>query len=861
MNVFTLHKKFLHLVLAGMLFLCSFQARSQSSGLDIHEIPLLVNDTLTFEFDHYSILAVPFIVKAPVNGRVFFDPRGITSYHGVKPNRIPAKYRIVYIPNPGFIGKETLEISFYKSLGNGLSVQSYKILNILVVPSFLYADDDYATTNTGQEVVVDVLSNDYGNGTYLTIADIPMVNHGTAVKVEGGKKLKFMPAAGFSGVAHLNYTICDLQGACDVATVSVSVNSPSAPAHESYFVTTGKNSPQVLFHDLGINYQVVSPPSNGTLESFDVLTYVPKKDFTGYDRVLLNNQSTGKTREIQIRVLNTPAKNLFLFDDVAYTPVDSRIDQIRLLDNDNSSNLLRNIVVVGYPNTEKGGQLVDLSSVGKGVYKYIPPAGFSGIDKFTYKASLPSGGGWESATCYIVVSNQNPVQPVFRFSTPRNTPFVIGDHLPFTNYQFTNYNNGANLGTLKFYPGLQSVSSQHGQSFSGYNQLVYEPRKDVVGADVFEFNYCAGDQIVNCPLVKVEIEVVDYPQLSGTGACAGSDCVWTGDANNDGAVDVRDILPLGLMMGTVGKTRSNSQLEWYGQYSADWSDYNNNLGYNLKHVDIDGNGIINSSDTVAIRKFYGKYHNLTPEPTGSIKKLPFYIEEPEFTTIQPGDVLYAPIKLGTSSTPAIDAYGLSFGIDYDPALFKSVKVIFNDKSFMSYNAPVLTLTHAPFPGKLEAAYTRTNGKSANGYGVIGAVEFIVIDDIIGGRLNSNQTKIQLYSKGLIDASGTSSSLDGNSLLLKLDLGAASDNAEFADKLVVYPNPASTHVDVHINGSGNLMERVMLFDMLGKVVYDSGKTSFKRTSLDVNDLASGLYTLKAFSNGNVLASKLEVINRD
>ncbi len=858
MNVLKLHKKLLHLVLSGVLCLSVSNLTAQTTGLDIHDLTLLVNDTLRFDFTHYHVTLAPKIEKAPVNGVAYFDPKSINGNYGVK--GYPAPNRIVYIPKQGYLGPETIEVFYYRSLGNGLSVSAYKVINITVVPSYLIAEDDYAITTIGKEVVIDVLKNDFGSGTNLTIADIPNVNHGTAFEVDGGKRLQFKPNPGFVGVAHLNYTICDAQGSCDVATVSITVNSTNPPTRDSIFVSTGKNGPQVLFHDLGEDFVISKAPTNGQLEDLDILTYVPNSDFIGTDEVILTNHANNFNRIIQIKVIDTPKKNTFLFDDIGYTPKGELIEQINLLANDKGGNQLQNVSVIGFPNTQKGGRLVAVSSLGKGVYQYIPPPGFEGIDQFRYKATPPNSGAWETATCRIVVSNQNPANAVYRFRTPKNTPFVIGDHLPFTGYQFTNYKNGSNLGSVQFYPGLQTVASKYGQLFSGYNQLVYEPRRDVIGSDVFEFNYCAGEQTTGCPLVKVEIEIVEIPGQADAVLCAGSDCVWTGDANKDGAVDVRDILPIGLLMGTVGNSRPNASLSWYGQYSGNWIDFNTNLAFNAKHIDADGNGIINAQDTTAIRQFYGKYHNLTPEFVGNIHQLPFYIEEPTFTTIKPGDVLYAPIRLGNSAKPAIDAYGLTFGLDYDPALFKSVKVIFNDKSFMTYNSPILYMTHEPYPGKLEAGYTRTSGKSANGYGVIGAVEFIVIDDIIGTRFNKGETKVNIHTTGLMDAGGTTHVLNQNSLTFNFDFGQSKKGNQVSKgiRIQAYPNPTSNYLNVSLNGGSNEMDKVLIFDMLGKQVYDSGVIAAKLSTIDVSNLASGIYTLKVTSNGTTINSKIEVL---
>ncbi|MFQ5448899.1 MAG: T9SS type A sorting domain-containing protein, partial [Saprospiraceae bacterium] len=276
----------------------------------------------------------------------------------------------------------------------------------------------------------------------------------------------------------------------------------------------------------------------------------------------------------------------------------------------------------------------------------------------------------------------------------------------------------------------------------------------------------------------------------------------------------------------------------------------------------DGNGIVSAADTSAIKEFYGKNHNLTPVATGAIEALPFYIEQPDFSNIEPGDTLYAPIHLGNDSIPALDAYGLTFEIEFDPTLFEAVNVFFNESSWVSYNSPVLSMTYKPVNGKVDAGITRTSGVAASGYGVIGVVEFIVIDDIIGNRLNSNTTTVNLRSLGMMNGSGQTLNLNGNSITFHLILNEDAQNSAGVSnhQLVVFPNPSSDVVNVHLNGVHNKMDRVVLYSIVGNVVYDSGTLNAKSVQLNVSDLSQGMYLMKVWSNGTVLNSKVEVIKR-
>jgi len=365
-------------------------------------------------------------------------------------------------------------------------------------------------------------------------------------------------------------------------------------------------------------------------------------------------------------------------------------------------------------------------------------------------------------------------------------------------------------------------------------------------------------------LIKLVIDIVDVSAPVDT-LCAGGGCVWAGDANNDGVVNINDLLPIGLCMGEVGSSRPNPALEWYGQYGDNWNSLSDANNFDVKHVDTDGDGIIEALDTVALCQFYGKRHNLTPESVGTLKNLPFFIEEPDFTNIQPGDVILANIHLGNDQFPAIDAYGLTFQLGYDPAIFSSVNVSFKDDSWMAYDSPVLGLAQKPFDGIVDAGYTRTSGVSASGYGIIGTAEFIVIDDINGGRLNNDTTTIKLTPFGLMNSAGQNSVLNSSSITLKLDIGQEDSitNEEETtsideSQLKVYPNPVKDALNVHLNGLGNEVERVAVYSVIGQQVYDSGSLQTKHTQVDVSGLTQGIYVMKVFTNKGMLNKKFEVV---
>ncbi len=71
--------------------------------------------------------------------------------------------------------------------------------------------------------------------------------------------------------------------------------------------------------------------------------------------------------------------------------------------------------------------------------------------------------------------------------------------------------------------------------------------------------------------------------------------VYPGDANNDGTVDVRDVLPLGLYYGKSGPSRAGASLSWGAQTVAfGWSPDA------AAYADCNGDGVVNAADVAGI---------------------------------------------------------------------------------------------------------------------------------------------------------------------------------------------------------------------------------------------------------------------
>ncbi len=88
-----------------------------------------------------------------------------------------------------------------------------------------------------------------------------------------------------------------------------------------------------------------------------------------------------------------------------------------------------------------------------------------------------------------------------------------------------------------------------------------------------------------------------------------TDCVWPGDTNQDGIVNGMDLFPIGIAMGKdvalQGAARPLINATWQPFSVEDWpSTFLNNTNY--KHLDCDGNGILNEQDVVVVTRLWTK---------------------------------------------------------------------------------------------------------------------------------------------------------------------------------------------------------------------------------------------------------------
>lgn len=756
------------------------------------------------------------------------------------------QYEFTYFNNPGFVGVDTVQFNFFVSPGNIV----HSIVYIDVVPSIIEATNDFTTTAVDQFIEINVLDNDFSSMNVLNLTSIPVVSNGFAF-ILPDSSIYFQPDPGFVGFGSLNYVVCDSIDNCATGTLTVSVTDGNVPtANDSIYVNTLQDNPLTI--PLGYEgYEIVSNATSGNamIESGGVVTYTPNDGFVGADAFLIKKLFGSQYiyRDIFIDVLPIPNTNTVAFDDFGYTPINTDLE-INVTNNDIG---IFNIKTFTQPQFGEGV----VTKINGDVLKFSPTADFTGSAEFTYNVKN-NGGFSETATVTVVVDDQEPQDEPFELYTNKNTPLILYYDIPIEYAQF-NVQNDPNHGNLIYYDQDTTILVDS-QSIDVNNVMVYYPDIDFTGDDEFEINYCIT---VNgsCYLTKIIVHVLDV----GATLCAAQDCVWPGDANNDGIANMLDLLQLGRAVGEFGLARTAPTLDWYGQFANEWGKSSFGTNLDIKHADADGNGQVNEDDIIGLDLSYNLTHTVHPEINPFEKTYPILLVPTTVGPYQAGDLVSFELRLGAPGNEAVNMYGFSYAFEYnsnfvDPS---SIVIDYDENSWLytNNNSPILSLTkNLELLERVDVGVTRTNGYSVSGHGRVATVSFTIEDDI-QIKANNRFLNIDIELNNIIgqDDNGEYFQLPDFKTEVMYDTGGLDDITTNED-LILFPNPTDQFLSIHLNGE-ELMTDVTIYSITGMEMFSIDNVQWERAQLDVSKYAEGMYILKAnISDGSVLQKKFQVI---
>ncbi len=371
----------------------------------------------------------------------------------------PSDDTLLYTPNAGFVGHDTLTYTIADANGDAATAA----VSVTVSNAPPVAADDNTLTQIDTPVSLAVTANDTDSDGTVDAATVDLdpstagqqttftiAGQGT-MTVDGSGTVTFTPQAGFTGIVAVAYTVNDeTGGTSNTATISLRVNAPSVAVDDNLVtpVNTAITS-DLLGNDSDSDGTIdvatvdLDPSTAGQQTTFAVagqgtfsvdaagmVTFTPEPGFIGMVTAAYtvndNDGGISNTATIMVEVRPGPAAN----DDSALTILNIPVT-LDVTVNDIASDNPLNLASVDLdPNT--AGQQTTFAVVAEGVYSvdgtgnvtFTPEIGFAGTAMMIYTISDTIGTESNTATISILV-NIPPVAMTDSDITQVDTPFTV----------------------------------------------------------------------------------------------------------------------------------------------------------------------------------------------------------------------------------------------------------------------------------------------------------------------------------------------------------------------------------------------------------------------------------------------------
>lgn len=103
---------------------------------------------------------------------------------------------------------------------------------------------------------------------------------------------------------------------------------------------------------------------------------------------------------------------------------------------------------------------------------------------------------------------------------------------------------------------------------------------------------------------------------------------------------------------------------------------------------------------------------------------------------------------------------------------------------------------------------------------------------------------------------TASGYETSRVTLTVEDQTGIDNPANNDKITIFPNPCQNTFRISLGDNTNI-DRLVMYDLYGKVILDSQEQSVINKDIDVSDQPTGIYFVKVFAGRDLLVSKVVI----
>jgi len=488
------------------------------------------------------------ITSDPSNGSVVVNPDG----------------SVTYTPDPDYTGSDSYEYQVCDT--NGLCDTATVTIDVTAVNDAPIANDDATTINQDTVVTIDATANDTdvdGNLDPTSTTIVSGASNGTVIN-NGDGTFTYTPNPGFFGVDSFDYQVCDSDGLCDTATVTITVlevvqvntapvannDSETTPEDTSVTIDAAANDTDAENNLNPSSATVITQPTNGTVTNNGdgTFSYDPDPDFNGTDSFeyeICDTDGLCDTATVTIDV--TPVNDPPIANNDSATTLEDTAVTIDAAANDTDLDGNLDPASATVTNAPANGTVVNN---GDGTFSYVPDADFNGSDSFDYQI-CDTDGLCDTATVNIDV-------------TPVNDPPAAADDSATvtedSSVTIPVLNNDVDVdGNLD----LDSVSITQ-QPANGEvvvnpdGTVTYTPDANYNGPDSFEYQVCDTDGQCDTATVTVQVTPVNDPPVAEDNVYSTlEDTVLTVDPvgilGNDSDVD-GDALTVNLLTSPTNGT-------------------------------------------------------------------------------------------------------------------------------------------------------------------------------------------------------------------------------------------------------------------------------------------------------------------
>lgn len=346
-----------------------------------------------------------------------------------------------------------------------------------------------------------------------------------------------------------------------------------------------------------------------------------------------------------------------------------------------------------------------------------------------------------------------------------------------------------------------------------------------------------------------------------------NECIWPGDTDRNGIVNVWDMLPIGFLYGTTGMPREyvlselDTNLLWMPQYSQFWFDSNTSIPLtfydqiNFNHADCNGDGIINNSDINIIDLNYGKQNSDIVTYNAPISNSDFTLSvDIQNETVSIGDTVTALLSLDNPTQMPIS--GLALTLSHNVVDSNTLQIAYPATSFLVDNANTISRQYRDTESKISSALIRTNLQPTNSGGVFGVVTF-VMEDVLEGKNEQVSLDLHIEKATLIGSNQEAivniAPQDRNDDSVQI---VGIPHTSIPRNIQVQNNPIDRQLT--INWTEQSVQQIALYDMNGRaIVQQNISPSQKNHQISLQNHPRGMFLLVIKTAQQNIVQKLMV----